>query len=308
MKHAVAIACLTAFLACRSGPPTGDGQGAPQTTSLLGTPLHAPQLTSERRAEMTADLEWAAARHAAEPRSEQAFIWLGRRHAYLGQYRSAMRVFSAGLALFPDSYKLLRHRGHRHITLRELEAAIADLTRAAELIRGVPDEIEPDGAPNALAIPTSTSHGNIHYHLGLTHYLRGDFKRALAAYRECARFDTNDDMRCATAYWTYMILRRLDRPTQARIVLHGIDADMNVIENHAYQRLLLFFAGQLDERGLFAGVERETIAGPTTMYGLGNWHLFEGRPERARRIFEEIVEGGVWPAFGHLAAEAELSR
>ncbi|HJP02336.1 MAG TPA: tetratricopeptide repeat protein [Planctomycetota bacterium] len=308
MNYALATTCLAALLACRSGPPAGDERGAPQAISLLGARLHSPQLESERRADLTADLEWAAARLAANPQSEQALVWLGRRNAYLGQYRSAVRIFTEGLALFPDSYKLLRHRGHRHITLRELDAAIADLTLAAELIRGVPDEIEPDGAPNALGIPTSTSHGNIHYHLGLAHYLRGDFERALASYRECARFDTNDDMRCATAYWTYMILRRLDRPAQARVALHGIDADMNVIENHAYQRLLLFFAGLLDEQGLFAGVERGTIAGPTTMYGLGNWHLFEGRPERARRIFEEIVEGGVWPAFGHLAAEAELSR
>ncbi|MAF67480.1 MAG: hypothetical protein CMJ84_17715 [Planctomycetes bacterium] len=308
MRATFAVACLTGLLACRAAPPTDSEHGPPQTLSLLGEPLRAPPLTSERRAQLTRDLEWAAARLAAEPRSEQAFIWLGRRHAYLGEYRTAIDVFSAGLALHPRSHKLLRHRGHRHITLRELDAAVADLSLAAQLISGLPDEVEPDGAPNALGIPTSTSHGNIHYHLGLAHYLRGDFERALASYRECARFDTNDDMRCATAYWTYMILRRLGHPAAARVVLQKIDADMTVIENHAYHRLLLLFAGELDERELLASVERGTVAGPTTLYGLGSWHLFEGRDERAQRVFEEIVEGGIWPAFGHVAAEAELGR
>ncbi|MDP6538649.1 MAG: tetratricopeptide repeat protein [Planctomycetota bacterium] len=307
MRTPALVACSISLAACQAVTPSTDPP-SPQAVSLLGEPLHPPPLDAERRARLVADLDMAKARLAAAPRSEEAFIWLGRRHAYLGEYRAAVEVFTAGLALHPRSHKLLRHRGHRHISLRELDAAITDLSAAARLIVGLPDEVEPDGAPNALGIPTSTSHGNIHYHLGLAHYLRGDFQSALAAYLDCARFDTNDDMRCATAYWTYMILRRLGRPAQARAVLQGIDPDMEVIENHAYHRLLLFFGGELEEAGLFEDVEPGTVAGPTTMYGLGNWHLFEGRPERARRVFEEIVEGEVWPAFGYIAAEAELSR
>jgi hypothetical protein len=42
-----------------------------------------------------------------------------------------------------------RHRGHRYITLRCFDAAIADLEQASKLIKGKPGEIEPDGLPNA---------------------------------------------------------------------------------------------------------------------------------------------------------------
>ena len=50
------------------------------------------------------------------------------------------------------------------------------------------------------------------------------------------------------------------------------------------------------------------IAFPTTSYGVGNWHLFNNRPDRAREIFEKILDSEAWAAFGYLAAEAELAR
>ncbi len=77
---------------------------------------------------------------------------------------------------------MYRHRGHRYITLREFDKAIADFNKAVELIEGTDDIVEPDGAPNAAGIPTSTLHTNIWYHLGLAHYLKGDFAAALLAY------------------------------------------------------------------------------------------------------------------------------
>ena len=43
-------------------------------------------------------------------------------------------------------------------------------------------------------------------------------------------------------------------------------------------------------------------------YGIGNWHLYNGRKEEAKAMFETIVATSFWPAFGFIAAEAELSR
>jgi hypothetical protein len=61
------------------------------------------------------------------------------------------------------------------------------------LIANTPDQIEPDGLPNARNIPTSTLQSNIWYHLGLAHYLRHDFDRALDAYRKCLAVSKNPD-------------------------------------------------------------------------------------------------------------------
>ena len=127
MKRCLALALLCA--AC-AGPaqetalddPLGGKPAAPQTVSLLREPLYAPNLAPERQAELEANLEAAWKEYLEDPRSEERIIWVGRRLAYLGRYRAAIEVYTRGLELHPQSYRLLRHRGHRHITLRELEA------------------------------------------------------------------------------------------------------------------------------------------------------------------------------------------
>jgi hypothetical protein len=43
-------------------------------------------------------------------------------------------------------------------------------------------------------------------------------------------------------------------------------------------------------------------------YGVANWHLSNGERGRAREIFEKVVAGPQWNAFGYIAAEGELAR
>ena len=46
----------------------------------------------------------------------------------------------------------------------------------------------------------------------------------------------------------------------------------------------------------------------TQGYGVGNWYLYNGDEDRALEIFERIIEGTSWAAFGYIAAEAEVAR
>lgn len=241
------------------------------------------------------------------PDDTDALIWLGRRTAYLGRYQEAIRIFSQGILKHPGDARFYRHRGHRYITVRDFDLAITDLKTAARLTAGKPDEIEPDGLPNARNIPTSTLQSNIWYHLGLARYLKGNFEGALAAYREDLKVSTNPDMLCATTHWLYMTLRRLGKDEEARQVLEPIHAGMDVIENQAYHRLLLMYKGELSPEDLRSGASGD-LDPPTLGYGLGNWHLYNGRREEAVRIFREVLAGGNQGAFGYIAAEAELKR
>ena len=45
----------------------------------------------------------------------------------------------------------------------------------------------------------------------------------------------------------------------------------------------------------------------TLGYGLGNWYLYNGQPDRAVEVFRRLIAGPYWPAFGYIAAEAELA-
>jgi len=146
------------------------------------------------------------------------------------------------------------------------------------------------------------------YHLGLAHYLSGNFDQALDAYRECLRFSKNPDMLVATSHWLYMTLRRLNRVDEAAAVLGSITADMAIIENASYHRLIMLYKGSEPAERLLSsasGLDAVTIG-----YGVGNWHYYNGRRDEARKIFTSVVDTNMsqWPAFGYLAAEAELAR
>jgi tetratricopeptide (TPR) repeat protein len=278
--------------------------------SLFGAPLTPPALDAEIRRDRERQLEEARRRFESTPDDREAVIWLGRRTAYLGRYREAIAIFSRGIEKFPNDPRLFRHRGHRFITIRRFDAAIADLESAAYLIEGRPDEIEPDGLPNARNVPTSTLNSNVWYHLGLALYLTGNFESALAAYRECERFSTNPDMLVATSHWLYMTLRRLGHDGEAAAVLESIREGMDVFENRDYYRLLSMYQGKMDPETLLADAtdSGNAVAAATVGYGVGNWHLYNGRREEAISRFRDALAGGSWASFGYVAAEAELAR
>ena len=278
-----------------------------QAVSLLGEPLFSVPLPPATH--RLYEERYVEARRAYDrtPGNADSIIWVGRRAAYLGRYRHAISYFTDGIAKHPNDPRMYRHRGHRYITVRRFDDAIADFNRAAALIRGRADEIEPDGIPNALNTPTSTLQSNIWYHLGLAHYLKADFPRALAAYRQAMRVSTNPDMLVATSHWLYMTLRRMGRSTEASAVLAPISRAMPIIENDAYHRLLLLYKGELPADSL-APSGGDALTDATVGYGLGNWHLYNGRRDEALRVFRRIVSGGNWPSFGYIAAEAELAR
>lgn len=269
-----------------------------------------PPVSPEAKREMQAKLKEAQAQYEANPNSADAIIWLGRRLAYLGRFIEANSTYTEGIKRFPTDARFYRHRGHREITLRQFQSAIKDLKKASQLVKGKPDEIEPDGQPNARNIPTSTLQFNIWYHLGLAYYLTGQNQKALDAYRECLKVSKSPDRLVSTTHWLYMTLRRLNRNSEAAKVLEPITEGMDVIENTGYYRLLLMYKGVLPvERLLDEALQQgDSAASHSVLYGIGNWHLYNGRHEQAIEAFRRIVSSQQWTSFGFIAAEADLKK
>lgn len=277
-----------------------------EAISLLGDSLRRLPMSAEARGQQQLLLAEAERRWARDSNPDD-LIWVGRRLAYLGRYNEALATFGSGVERFPGDPRFLRHRGHRMLTLRQFAQAEADFAEAARMVAGRPDEVEPDGLPNARGIPTSTLQSNIHYHLGLARYVQGDFAGALEAYDDALAVSRNNDMRVATDYWRYLTLRRLGRSAEAAASVEWVTPQVDIIENAAYHRLILFYRGllpldELEPEGA------DALDDATVAYGLGAWELLEGRPEAAMRRFERLLTGGNWPSFGYVAAEAELSR
>lgn len=294
---------------CASRVPASDEiTGAPlEATSLTGKPLYRPVVDTSALARLERDLAGARAAYEANPNDADAIIWLGRRLAYLGRYRNAIEVFSEGVRKHPNDARMYRHRGHRYITVRELDNAIRDFERAVELTRGKPDEVEPDGAPNPSNIPIGSLQSNTWYHLALAHYLKHDFEKSLAAWLEALKLSTNDDRLVSVSDWLYMTYRRLGRTAEAARVLDRIHKDMRILENTAYHRRLLMYKGELKPEDVLAFESSDPVAVATYGYGVANWYLVNGDRTRAFQLFERIVQGRQWSAFGFIAAEAELA-
>ncbi|GAB4110502.1 MAG: hypothetical protein Fur005_11100 [Roseiflexaceae bacterium] len=271
--------------------------------SLLGQDLVAPTPT----AAAVAQAEVAAAAFQQEPGLEQT-IWYGRRVAYLGQYQRAIAIYTTGLKRFPHAHQLYRHRGHRFISIRQFERAISDFRQAAALAADQPVEIEPDGIPNAANRPLSNTHFNIWYHLGLAHYLRGEYQQAAEAYQTCMNYVDNDDGLTATTDWAVMTYRRLGDQRAVEQLLAKIHPDMHLIENHAYHRRLLLYKGLLAAEEIMAHDEQDPLTLVTHGYGVANWYLEQGAHQQALAIFEQILATSAWSAFGYIAAEVDVVR
>jgi tetratricopeptide (TPR) repeat protein len=307
------IACvvsLTLAAAAGAGSPASSAaqtpSGKPEATSLAGKPLYPMALPD--RAKLDGDLAQAEKDLAAKPNDAEAIIWVGRRLGYLWRYQDAIAMFSKGIAQHPDNPRLYRHRGHRYVTVRQFDRAIADFEKAVTLIKGTKDEIEPDGAPNPTGKPRSTLHFNIWYHLALAHYLKGDYQKAADAYVECMRVSNNDDAITATSDWQWMTLMRLGRKAEAAKVLERITPKMEILENGSYHRRLLMYKGLEKPEALLDPAKADALTIATQGYGVGNWYFVSGDRARAREIFEKVVSGAYWSAFGYIAAEADLQR
>jgi len=117
-------------------------------------------------------------------------------------------------------------------------------------------------------------------------------------------------MLVATTNWLYMTLRRLGREKEATKVVATIKPDLDVIENADYYKLIRLYQGRTTADELLKEINGESspLSKASIGYGLGNWFLYNNRRDEAEKIFRQIILGNQWASFGHIAAEAELSR
>ncbi|WP_240596689.1 tetratricopeptide repeat protein [Rhodohalobacter barkolensis] len=286
-------------------PPMPSGV---QSISLMGDTLYTPEVSPELFDDQNEKFLEALADYRVDPEDAENIIWLGRRAAYLGEYREAIQIFTEGTYKVPEDPRMFRHRGHRYITLRYFDRAVRDFERAEELMRNMPDVIEPDGLPNELNQPVSTLKSNVWYHKGLAHYLNGDYQQAINTYEKSLNeLDLTDDMQVATLYWYYSALKRGGQDEQAGHAIENVTADMDLIENDVYLNLIMVFKGLFDPERMME-VSDDSLQNATLWYGIGNWHYMNGREERAIDIWNQILSTDEWAAFGYIAAEAEMAR
>jgi tetratricopeptide (TPR) repeat protein len=218
-----------------------------------------------------------------------------------------MAHYTRAIALAPEDWRPYRHRGHRHISVREFPEAVADLERAREF------------APY---------NWDVAYHLGLAYFVSGRFVDAAAEYqrclalgpdsaaatadgpdfRSCSRNATDPESRVAMTEWAARALIRSGRIAEAEALAAAIPTGLQVQENLSYYHDLLYAKGlktadELLNPGPDAPYRLETVG-----LGVAIRMQAAGDTAGAHAVFEQIVADPWWPGFGRIAAEAELAR
>lgn len=277
-----------------------------QSTCFESKPHPMPAPSASAKQKMEKELETALVALQKNPQGLEELIWAGRRTAYLGRYEEAIGYFTKAIGVYPDEAAPYRHRGHRWISLRCYDNAIADLSKAVALIKGKKDVIEEDGMPNEKNIPTSTLQSNTWYHLGLAWYLKKDYPQAVKAFATCLAVSNNPDMYIATANWYYVSLRRNKEDKKASAFLKNLDLSAELIENKDYQRILLLYRNKTVVQDPLAFLKNEAgLTAASYGYGLGVYLTLSGEKAKAKQVFDHILQLPQWAAFGYIAAETE---
>ena len=292
-----------------------------EATSLRGEPLAAPIFPDEVRDRLEVRLAEARSAYERRPDDADSLLLYAQSTGALGRFREAIVLFGEGIAKHPTDARFPRYRGHRLLSTRQLMPAIADFTTAARLVEGHPPEPEyPPGVAKE-GVPTYTLQFSIFYHLGLAHYLAGDFASAAPAYATCSTYAQTDETRVAVTHWRYMTLRRLGDAEAAAAALAPIHPQMQITENRPYYRLVLLYIGAATPEATLlpdaADVDKgmgnnQALMDATVGYGVANWHWYNGRQAEGEAMCRAILDGtppGMAQfAFGYIAAEADIAR
>ena len=266
-----------------------------ETITLLGDTLRSPEI---KKGKSFDQFKSAQITYFDNQNNAEALIWYGRRTAYMGYYKEAIKLFTLGIKTHPNDARFYRHRGHRYISTRQYDNAISDFEKAVQLIDQKKDQIEPDGLPNAKNIPLSTLHGNIWYHLGLAYYLKNDMNNALKAFNNRSVTHKYDDNIVSGGHWLYMINRRLNKIEESNTVINEVHQNMDIIENMSYHQSCLFYKGLLKES--------EIVIDEVALYSLANWYVYEKNDTvKAKQYYQNLLGTGNPYSFAYIAGEAD---
>jgi tetratricopeptide (TPR) repeat protein len=222
---------------------------------------------------------------AADPRNVQLIIQLGVAQSGARQFREAIQTFTKGLAIAPNEVLLYRWRGHRYLSVRQLDSALTDLSRGYQL---------------------DSSNYGVLYHLGIVRFARGEFAAAAEVFARAQPRAPEASELTGSTDWLWMSLARAGKAAEAKAMLDRRPDSLPA--TNAYARRLKLYRGEVGPDAVFTPADTADVQVATLAFGIGNWYLVRGDTASARRWFERSVGSGGWPGFAFILSEIELRR
>lgn len=225
---------------------------------------------------------------AANPKDLNLIVALGTAQAGVRDMRGAVVTFTKGLEAHPNNALLYRWRGHRHLSLREFDAALADF---------------------ASGLKTDSTVYGIWFHLGIVKFVRGDFNGAADAFTRAQPRAPDAGELAGSTDWLWMSLSRAGKHAEAQAMLDRKPDSLKVADpEYAYVKRLRMYRGQVKPEALITTTDTADVQQATLNFGLGNYYMVKGDTAHAKQAFERAVRSGGWPGFGFIVSEAELKR
>jgi len=241
-------------------------------------------------------------------KTEVDYIDMGRALVSTNRFRLAVENYSEGLTKYPQSFRLLRHRGHRYINLRQLDKAIADLTQAEKLIRAEAPIYEYDGAGK----PGATYQHQIWYHIGLYHYLKKDYATSAGTFEKSVATAQEGKDVAGSSDWLYNAYMRSGQKEKAAAVLKPFTLDFKIDDkDYPYFRRLLLYKGLIKPEQLVdvrKSIGEMTLSEITKLYGLANWYAYNGDQTTANILYKKILDSKEWAGFAYAGAELDVTN
>lgn len=273
---------IAAVMLLLMGAPALPAQSSPNSDFQQGQQL----FTANKFPEALAAFDRAA---AAEPKRAEIHLARCRTLAALRKFDDAFAACDRSLMLEPNNAEALRDLGHYKLNMGRVDDAQRNLEKAESL---------------------NKSDRNIYYHLGLTHYFKGEFRQSAEQFQGCLNNskEKTDQIECDA--WLYPSLVRAGQNEEASKLLAGVAPDPSITGHPGwYFDRLLLFKGLKTEDQVAANLNAEgALSMESIGYSIGVWHLLNGREAKAREYFQKILTGDVPYAWGYRAAQAELKR
>ena len=257
-----------------------------EALSLFGQPLARPRLPEAAMRDRLARLAEARAAWERNPADPETWI-CSAAGSPIWPLCEAIDIYTEGIERFPDDPRLTGTGGIAS-SRPALRPGGARPDAGERLVSGQPDEIEPDGLPNARNIPTSTLQGNIGYHLGLAHYLKGDLERAQEKLRALSRAlaePRHARRRLALALYE---MRRLGRDAE-RASCSGRSTASGRHRERGLPPVLLLYKGELGIDDLLDPARAEKRFDPAVSMAPPPGILYSGAPRGGDRDAEDLV-------------------
>src|ERR1043166_3600609 len=161
----------------------------------------------------TGPIARAEAAHKLDPKNIDKIIALGVAQSGARQFREAITTFAKGLEISPNNAMLLRWRGHRYLSTRQMDKALADLTRGNKI---------------------DTTNYGIWYHLGIVRFARGEFDQAATCFTRALPRAPDAGEHAGSTDWLWMSYMRAGKPKEAAALL-AREPDSLPVDN-AYTR------------------------------------------------------------------------